>query len=362
MRIVMITPVFAPYRAGMARVAREYADAAYGVGHRVTVVTPEYPSVEHIDFDYDVQYVKPILHFGNAAWIGNIEVEGEIDIIHVHAPFIGGIGAARRLKQRYPNARVVVTYHMDLVSDGWKCPFFWLWNKFALPVLTQLADVIHVTSLDYFKNSVFFRYVGETRIVEIPLGIDMSKFFALEHEHGFSVLLVASLDSSHMFKGVKRAVRAISEVSEAHLVIVGGGDMKAIYEEFADELGCADRVRFLGSVTDEVLASCYSDADITILPSTASSEAFGLVLLESQASGTPVIASNLPGVRTVFDEGITGFQISCDGSQTLIDALRLWYDLDDSKKTSMRKACRQWAQRFDNAQLLKRLLDVYQKM
>lgn len=358
----MITPVFAPYRAGMARVAQQYADSAHAAGHSVCVVTPAYPSRSQEKFEYDVVHVRPLLHFGNAAWIRSIEIDGDVDIIHVHVPFIGGIGAAVKLSKKYPRAKVIVTYHMDLISGGWKRPFFWLWNRLALPVVAKLADVIHVTSRDYFDHSIFSRYVRETPVVEIPLGIDVAQFSPREHVHGFSILLVASLDSSHMFKGVKRAVRAISRVSEAQLIIVGDGNMRASYEAIAHDLGCGDRVEFKGKVSDEVLSGLYARADITILPSTASSEAFGLVLIESQASGTPVIASDLPGVRTVFTDGASGFSISTFGDDDLVAVLSRWYGLSDENKTAMRESAIANSTRFDRHKIDCMLLDVYQSL
>jgi len=68
-----------------------------------------------------------------------------------------------------------------------------------------------------------------------------------------------------------------------------------------ENLKIESRVAFAGRVTYTTLREFYQLADVTILPSTTRGEAFGLVLLESLACGTPVIASNLPGVKTVVD-------------------------------------------------------------
>jgi glycosyltransferase involved in cell wall biosynthesis len=59
-------------------------------------------------------------------------------------------------------------------------------------------------------------------------------------------------------------------------------------------------------VSEADLPRYYRLADVTVLPSTTMGEAFGLVLVESLASGTPVVASNLPGVRTVITLGAQG--------------------------------------------------------
>ena len=65
-------------------------------------------------------------------------------------------------------------------------------------------------------------------------------------------------------------------------------------------------MEFLGKISDEELPRIYQQADLLVLPSINKNEAFGLVLLEAMACGVPVIASDLPGVRTVFEDGRQG--------------------------------------------------------
>lgn len=58
-----------------------------------------------------------------------------------------------------------------------------------------------------------------------------------------------------------------------------------------------DRCEFLGTLSERELAAFYSACDVTVLPSVNSTEGFGLVQLESMLCGTPVVATDLPGVR-----------------------------------------------------------------
>lgn len=69
-------------------------------------------------------------------------------------------------------------------------------------------------------------------------------------------------------------------------------------------LGVADAVRFEPPVAQEVLADWYRAADLTVVPS--HSESFGLVALESQACGTPVVAASVGGLRTTVADGVSG--------------------------------------------------------
>jgi len=368
MKILYVTPVFSPYRAGMARVAQMYADAAHHAGHDVSVVTPRYYDRDVASFEYEVRWIRPIVSFGNAAWIRDVSrAVLDVDIIHIHVPFIGGVHATALLVRKYPDARVVVTYHMNLVSNGWKRPFFWLWRLLSLPVIARMADVLHVTSLDYFKHSQLAQYVTDMSVVhEIPLAVDVSAAVVRKNVDGLSMnlLIVAALDAAHAFKGVYRALEAfvsiIRVIPGARMTIVGDGDMRGDYELRVQELGLSASVVFAGRLSDQSLLHAYAKADLTLLPSTAASEAFGLVLIESQAAGTPVVASNLPGVRTTFVEGKTGFCVDVEGVQSIFDVCMKWFELDESEKLRMRIACHEHAQQFDQVLVCDRVLDLYE--
>jgi D-inositol-3-phosphate glycosyltransferase len=75
-------------------------------------------------------------------------------------------------------------------------------------------------------------------------------------------------------------------------------------EQLAAELGIADLVRFLPPVHAELLAEHYRAADVAVVPS--HNESFGLVALEAQACGTPVVAAAVGGLRTAVRDGVSG--------------------------------------------------------
>jgi glycosyltransferase involved in cell wall biosynthesis len=132
------------------------------------------------------------------------------------------------------------------------------------------------------------------------------------------------LDQAHYFKGVDVFLKALARISpQIKGVIVGDGNLRAVYEQHAKELGVSQQVFFAGRVTDETLQDYYRLADVTVLPSITMGEAFGLVLLESMSCGTPVIASNLPGVRTLFRDGEHGFLVTPGDEATLAERMAI---------------------------------------
>jgi glycosyltransferase involved in cell wall biosynthesis len=90
-----------------------------------------------------------------------------------------------------------------------------------------------------------------------------------------------------------RAMRLLDQ--KYKLLLVGDGDRRAIYEQFCEENGLMERVRFLGFRED--IGSLLKSADISVLSSHW--EGFGLAALEAMASGTPVLASDVQGLRDV---------------------------------------------------------------
>ena len=85
------------------------------------------------------------------------------------------------------------------------------------------------------------------------------------------------------------------------MLIAGEGPLRADLDRRVAELGIGGSVRFLGRVSDEDLVSCYQAADVSVVP-TVELEGFGLVVLESLACGTPVVATEIGGLPEILRE------------------------------------------------------------
>ncbi len=118
-------------------------------------------------------------------------------------------------------------------------------------------------------------------------------------------------------KGLDAAVRTLAALipdhPDAHLVVVGGpsgpqGDAEvARVHSLVDSLGLGGHVFFVPPRLHELLSTYYRAADVCLVPSR--SESFGLVALEAAACGTPVVASDVGGLRSLIDHGRTGYLV-----------------------------------------------------
>jgi len=342
MRIAIITPVYPPYSGGMGTLARDHAEMLARAGHDVTVMTPRKFSRLAATPGVFVRGLRPICTYGNAALLPQLFfVLDDFDVVHLHYPFLGAAEFVLWWKALAPRrTRLVVTYHMDLVGTGWLARFFRAYSRRVLPYLAEQADKITVTSNDYAQSSLLAKLPARTlkKIVVLPPSVPNGRFSPTAKEDFLpvrlernpkerTVLFVGGLDRAHYFKGVPVLLRAFLKLcsrapeSKTVLLIVGDGNLRPMYERLAAALGLRDRVIFLGKVLDEELPEAYRLADVVVLPSVDRSEAFGIVLLEAMASGRPIIASNLPGVRTLVRGGKNGLLVPPGDEDALAGAM-----------------------------------------
>ena len=114
--------------------------------------------------------------------------------------------------------------------------------------------------------------------------------------------------------------KALSEILDRRwqLIVVGDGVSRSMVENFFGKLG-SKRVKFAGMLDEDQLPACYAAADVYAWP--AIREAYGMALLEAQASGLPVVAGCEGGVRDVVRNGVTGILTTPRDSGSLASAI-----------------------------------------
>ncbi len=342
--IAQIVCTYPPYRGGMGKVAHEYTERLRERGYNVHVFTTR----QHVDVE-DPEYIHRIpsvIHVGNAGVMPSLyrRLSG-FDLIHLHYPFYGGAEPVIVRKALRHNQGLVMTYHMDATADGMKGLLFHAHRRVLFPWIIGRTDRLLVSSEDYAKTSALADIDGVMDRVEIhPFGIDLETFHpGTEDEFKQRLgarmdvptfVFVGGLDSAHYFKGLPVLIEALDQIAELswQLLVVGDGNLRSSFEATVSARGLSDRVLFLGNVTDRDLPRVYRCADIHVFPSTRRAEAFGLVALEAAASGIPSIASSLPGVRTVIQDGNTGLLVPPEDIAELVSAMTLLLERPDVRQ------------------------------
>lgn len=322
MLIAHVTATFPPYRGGTGNVAYQNALELIHRGHEVHVFTALSSNVDLEEFNSGIKIhrIKPIFRTGNAIFLPQLlsRLQG-FDVIHLHYPFYGGefVALASWLRQ----IPMVITYHQDVLLDGLLGLLEKLMRCSLEKMVLRQASRLLFTSQDYFQFSHARPLLGKSKelVKTLSNGVDINHFSPGLPPVDLSarlkptpdtriVLMVAALDHAHYFKGIDIFLKSLSGMPAwVTGVIVGDGELRSVYMRQARSLLLGNRVHFAGRVSDDVLPDYYRLADVTVLPSVTRGEAFGLVLLESLACATPVVATNLPGVRTVVDHGKDGY-------------------------------------------------------
>jgi len=309
--------------------------------------------------------------FGNAGRIYSLEhLVKEVDVVHLHYPFFGTDEYIAKLRKKGIVRRLVVTFHMDAEASGLKGMIFSQYRRLFQDEIMNLVDAIIVSSKDYAMTSSIKKW--ESKMIEIPFGIDEQRYYPLNPSEYLQenistadlkrILFVGGMDKAHAFKGVSILLTALKNVQNAHTIFVGDGDLKKTYEAQAKEDGILDRVSFVGRKNENELIHLYQTTDVLAFPSTSRAEAFGLVALEAQACGVPVIASDLPGVRTVVQNEKTGLLIPVGDVMALSNGLNRLLSDPEERIRFGENGRRRVLDHFTWKKHLKNLEAVYQKV
>ena len=207
----------------------------------------------------------------------------------------------------------------------------------------------------------------------MPPGVDTG-LFRPEADAGDAVRLALGVESGRPLlavvgrvqelKGQRLAVRALAALPAPRPLLVIAGEPTPGAEHYmvalrqlAVELGVESDVRFVGALSREAVAELFAAATITLVPS--HSETFGLVALESAASGTPVIAQRVSGLVESVADGESGVLVeSCDPGEWA-RVISLLLD-DPLYYEELALSARQFAEGFSWAASTSILLDVYE--
>ncbi len=319
MRILIVLTYFQPHKSGLTVYAVRQARALTALGHEVTVLTSQYdPSLPLEEWDQGVKIIRlpAAFRLSKGVIMPKMPVNAwrlirKSDIVNLHVPQVDAALVALLAKlQRKP---VVLTYHCDLKmpaglvnkAAGWAA-------RVANRISAGLADVIVHNTRDFAENSPFLQdYLNKLRVIPPPIVVDPVSQADIEQfreDYGIQskdrvVGMVARLATE---KGVEYLVAAMPEIlkSQPDARVIFVGEHENVFGEEAykqqlmpmiQELG--DRWLFTGVVSELEKAVFFHVCDVLVLPSINSTESFGMVQIEAMVCGTPVVATDLPGVR-----------------------------------------------------------------
>lgn len=315
MRVLIVLTYYAPYVSGVTEFARMVAEHLAKEHEVVVLATQHDPGLPAEEVINGVRVVRSEvlarLHKGmiSTRFITDFRrLARESDVVNLHLPML----EAGLLACLCDRRKLVVTYQCDMAVTGGVVDWLAIMAaRTSARLALKRAERVFVTTLDYAGTSHLASPVGE-RLLEVraPLkqparkiesgGVQTFKISRDEPRIGFVGRFVEE-------KGLPVLLDAFAdllvEYPKAKLVLVGQREGVAgggVMDRVSAKIGSlGDSVELRGKVSEAELWSIYESLDILALPSVNRYEAFGMVQIEAMMTGSLVVASDLPGVRTI---------------------------------------------------------------
>ncbi len=378
LKSLLITGVFPPQVGGSGRWLWELYRRL--PREQRVILAGDYPSAKTFDADNDPDVRRMPLKFAD---LGYFEFSG----------FVKYRSIARKVN------RIVQQESIDAIHCGALLPDAWIGRlvarRWRLPLLTYM----HGEETCYANSSRQLDWMGRrilrdsTRIIAnsentatilkerwnvrndrvriLHPGVDCDKFTPASRDESTrrklgwnDRLVVLTVGRLQERKGQDTLIRALPKIAErlptVLYAIAGDGQDFSRLNSLAQEVGVADRVQFYRNLSEDELIRTYQQCDLFVLPNRRVGddiEGFGMVLLEAQACGKPVLAGASGGTAETMLVGETGFVLDCSAceplAQTVVELLR-----DHPRREAMGRAGRTWAESHFDWPVLTRIAEA----
>ncbi len=268
------------------------------------------------------------------------------DLLHLHEPLIPSVSLLALLYSRTAN---LATFHAAREGGS-------LGYHLARPLLKPLAKKLHLRAAvsPAALDLVSAYFPGDYRI--LPNGVDTDIFsprgpiLDTLGEEAFYLLFVGRDEPR---KGLDVLLKALPLVREKHsevCLLVAG------MEKNGREI---EGVKWLGRLPDAEVPAAYRSARILVSPALGW-ESFGIVLIEAMACGLAVVASDIPGYRSVVEDGVQGMLTPPGDARALAGALLELIE-DQSRRERMAQAALNRSADYSWGRLVEEVEAAYEK-
>ncbi len=343
MRILIALTYYRPHYSGLTIYTERLARALVERGNQVTVITSRFhPSLPAHEIKDGVEIIRPWVlgriskgvlmpTMGIQAW----ELIRKADVVNLHLPQLDA--APISVLSRWMRKPVVVTYHCDLqLPSGAIHRLANQVTHIANHISARNAQYVVTNTRDYAEHSPFLKhYLSKVEVIPPPVVLpaisekdehDFRQKFRIQTDQRI-VGMAARLATE---KGVEYLIEAMPDVLKRHpdvrVLFVGQHQNVLGEEQYAARLApmleqLNGHWSFLGILSPTELGAFFKGCSATVLPSINGTESFGMVQIESMSCGTPVVATDLPGVRQPVTETGMGEIVPPRDAPALAEAL-----------------------------------------
>ena len=186
--------------------------------------------------------------------------------------------------------------------------------------MVQACDRIIAATERERTDLINYYHAPPGRIAVVPCGVNLELFRSMDKElarcylgldERRTILFVGRIEALKGIDDLLRAMSCLQDYRGIRLVVVGGDEQSQPeldgLRNLAYSLGIGDSVDFIGMVDQQELPYYYNAADVCVIPSYY--ESFGLVALESLACGTPIVATRVGIIESLFEHHNAGYMV-----------------------------------------------------
>ena len=373
MRVALVSPYSWTYQGGVNRHVESLAEELIGQGDEVRVFAPYDPPgrlskvlhradpVAIPPPDYLVPVGRTVGLNANGA-VSNLSLspaavarlrrelrQGRYDVIHVHepvAPLLAWDASAR------PHTPVVGTFHAYSTSA---LPNHLASLVGARRLFNRLTTRIAVSEAAAWTGRRWFG--GRYEIVPNGVDLDLAPVEPKPPADHLRVLFVGRAEARKGLPVLLQALGGLAEQVPCRLTVIGAEHTDVL--RYLADRDLLELIETHGRVSDPQLWRALHEADVLCAPSLAG-ESFGMVLTESFAAGTPVIASAIAGYSDVVRDGVDGILVPPADPQRLAEELQRAHH-EPEWLASMGRAARRSAERYSWSRVAGQVRDVYER-
>jgi D-inositol-3-phosphate glycosyltransferase len=348
-----------------------------GCGNRVVHIPagPEFSLPKPELAGYLPEFANRILEFSRDKKI-------QYDLIHAHY-WMSGV-AALKLREQW-NVPILQMFHtLGLVKKEIARSPDELEGDYRFDgenqVIQKVDRILAATQSEVSQLKDLY-HAEENKITVIPPGVNTDRFYPIPMDEAKEVVGIPKEDRMVLFVGRIEPLKGIDTLIEAmsmlkikckkcpHYLVIIGGEIDNPEEQLSTEmerlkilsheLGIEDVIIFAGKRSQDSLPYYYSAAEVVVMPSHY--ESFGMVALEAMACGTPVIASEVGGLRYLIKEGETGYFVPMQNPEILAERMRTLV-LNEKLRHEMGMKAAEYARDYDWSIIAREIIDVYKMM
>lgn len=352
---------------GVEQVIIELSEALIEAGHRVSVLASAVPHRQKHETINGIEVYRTVPLFeifkvpvmpAYYSCLASISP----DIVHAHGT-IPGVSDIAIYYASKNNKRSALYYHFDGNATSIIGSIFAsIYNSTINPFTVRNADKVTATSRSYAETSPVLRnYLDKVEIIPNSVNLDFfnpNVEMAGIHEkyhlpEGNTVFYAGRFVK---YKGVEYAIRAMQHLPNVTLIIAGSGQLDHHLKNLVQKLRLRN-VIFIGRVPHDDLPPLYRLSDVYVIPAITRGENFGISALEAMACGTPVVGSDLPGVKELIGDDC-GFKVRPGDSRGIARSIEKIL-ADPAMKSDMGVAARLNAEKYDRKKISARVLQIY---